>query len=121
MSTFLQRVATDIYHRQGEHLSDCVFIFPNKRPIHSFQKELAAVAGKLFYSAEAYTLEEFVAAQTGLTYIDNVQAVFMLYEVYRRHVPEEEFDEFYPWGIMLLRDYDECDRNLVDAEMLFNA
>ena len=41
-------------------------------------------------------------------------------KAYQHIIPgEEAFDKFYYWGEMLLRDFDELDKYLVDADLLF--
>jgi hypothetical protein len=43
-----------------------------------------------------------------------------LYEVYREIIPvKESFDHFYFWGEMLLKDFDEVDKYLVNGDDLF--
>ena len=44
----------------------------------------------------------------------------LLHKVYSRFLQaEESFDEFYFWGELLLRDFDDLDKQLVDARQLF--
>ena len=42
-----------------------------------------------------------------------------LYEVYKEYAEEITFDKFYPWGEIILRDFDEIDKNLAEADYLF--
>jgi hypothetical protein len=46
--------------------------------------------------------------------------VFELYQVFSRlNKADEDFDKFYYWGNVLLQDFDELDKFLVDAGLLF--
>ena len=49
-----------------------------------------------------------------------IQMLFRLYELYKqRSGSSESFDEFIYWGEMLLNDFDDIDKYMVDARMLF--
>ena len=59
---------------------------------------------------------------------DKLELIHHLYEVYNEVVLDgrqvngadtEPFHQFYFWGEMLLRDFDEADKYLVDASQLF--
>ena len=46
--------------------------------------------------------------------------LFKLYDIYLRHSGSSEtFDEFLYWGEMLLNDFDDIDKYMADARMLF--
>ena len=46
--------------------------------------------------------------------------IFELYKVYRKiKKSPESFDDFYFWGDMLLNDFDDVDKYIVDASLLF--
>ena len=47
--------------------------------------------------------------------------LFKLYDIYLRHSGSSEtFDEFLYWGEMLLNDFDDIDKYMADARMLFS-
>lgn len=50
---------------------------------------------------------------------DEIKLVTELYKVYSRY-HDESFDAFYFWGGMLLADFDQIDKYLIDADMLFS-
>lgn len=56
---------------------------------------------------------------SGLRGSDRVKLITELYKVYSR-VHDESFDTFYFWGDMLLADFDQIDKYLIDADMLFS-
>ena len=66
------------------------------------------------------SIEEFVQQYTPeLTVVDEIRLLFKLYEIYKKEVPSIAFDTFYAWGQTLLKDFDEIDRYLVDANLLY--
>ncbi len=57
---------------------------------------------------------------SGMHPADKIQMLFRLYELYKqRSGSSESFDEFIYWGEMLLNDFDDIDKYMVDARMLF--
>ncbi|MFM7217437.1 MAG: PD-(D/E)XK nuclease family protein, partial [Bacteroidota bacterium] len=50
---------------------------------------------------------------------DAVTQLFELFDVYRQHFPEETFDHYYPWGEVMLKDFEELDKSLADPEKVF--
>jgi hypothetical protein len=51
---------------------------------------------------------------------DRIKLLFLLYDIYiRQSGSDETFDDFVYWGEMLLNDFDDIDKYLVDAKQLF--
>src|SRR5438046_2591314 len=119
MEAFLDRVAGDVYNRLGQSLSDCVFIFPNKRPESYFLKALSNRISSPIEAPKIYSIENFIQAHSGLKPADNLELIFTLFAVYKKLQPDEEFEDFYSWGNLLLKDYDDIDRYMVNAGKLF--
>lgn len=51
---------------------------------------------------------------------DPIRLVCELYKVFREETGSREtLDDFYFWGELLISDFDDVDKNLVDADKLF--
>jgi CRISPR/Cas system-associated exonuclease Cas4 (RecB family) len=75
---------------------------------------------KPIFSPSLCTIEDFVGRMSALRPADNLELVHRLHQVQRLITGiDEPFDQFYFWGNMLLKDFDEVDRNGVNAELLF--
>jgi hypothetical protein len=119
MSTFLHDIASKVY---GSHpkLDEVTLIFPNRRAILFFRKHLSSLLTKPAFAPRLLTIEEFIAGFSSSNVPDKLELVHRLYLAYSQTVgTQESFDKFYFWGEMLLRDFDEIDKYLVNAEMLF--
>ena len=123
MTPFLQQVAGH-YYRTGEIWTSC-FVFPNRRSLAFFKKYLSqAVAadpdGAVHFVPELVTINDFFYRTGGLSETDKVTLILELYEVYKDLSPlKESLDEFIFWGDVLLSDFDDVDKYLVDAGGLF--
>ena len=118
-SAFLDRAVEDIIRQTGDNISSCCFIFPNKRPEYYFKKALSAHITTPLPSPVIYSIEDFIALVSGIKPTEQMQLVFKLFHHYKNYRPDDDFEKFYRWGYMLLRDYDEIDKNLIDTKKLF--
>ncbi len=101
-------------------LKDYCFVFPTIRAGVYFRKYLTErLQGKYFWSPHIFSIVQFSEFLTDKVTLDSVTLVFELYKSYRKFEPEVRFDEFYHWGQMVARDFDEVDKYLVPADKLF--
>jgi hypothetical protein len=117
---FLERVAEQLYEDYGSSLNRHCLVFPNRRAGLFLMKHLAAKAGKPLWAPRSVTINELFNDSSRHTIASTENLVFELYRLYRALAKTEEtFDNFYFWGEMLLNDFDDVDKYLVDARALF--
>ena len=120
MKPFLYQVATLFYQQYGAEIHRLAFIFPNRRAGLFFQKYLSEISEKPLFSPSILTINDLFMQLSGKHPADKIQMLFRLYELYKqRSGSSESFDEFIYWGEMLLNDFDDIDKYMVDARMLF--
>ena len=120
MTPFLYRIAQAFYERYGHDISQLAFVFPNRRSGIFFQKYLAEVAGKPLFSPRVTTINDLMAELSPYTTIDRISLLVMLYKRYiELRQSDETFDNFVFWGDMLLGDFDDVDKYMVDARQLY--
>ncbi len=121
MIPFLKQVA-DHYYQQGG-IEDRCFIFPNRRSMVFFRKYLCdavRVAQRPMLMPQMLTINDFFYRAAGLQSSDRVRLLLTLYECYRNLNPKaESLDEFISWGDVILGDFNDVDKYLVDAKQLF--
>lgn len=127
---FLREVAS-AYVKSGE--LDSVFVLPNRRSLKFFQKylglEYSAVHGKPLFSPQLVTINEWLGGLSGMAAADVVEQLYILYKEYiairyrgeslQDASKKESFDEFVHWGDLLLKDFNDVDKYMVDARQLF--
>lgn len=120
MRPFLYQVAELFYRKHASEISNIGFVFPNRRAGIFFQKYLAETAQKPLFSPDIMTIGDLFLEFTDLQPADHVGLLFEIYDVYKRigNSPES-FDDFVFWGEMLLKDFDDVDKYMVDAKQLF--
>ncbi len=120
MKAFLQQLAEEIYSHPTD-LSKITLVFPNRRAVLYFRKYLGELIAKPVFAPTLLTFEDFVAKLSPLRVPDKLELVYRLHQSYIEIMgtEAEPFDQFFMWGEMLLRDFDEADRYLIDAKLLF--
>lgn len=120
MQTFLQLVAQDLYHKIGNDLSRTAIVFPNKRASLFFNEYLAAEADRPIWSPSYVSISELFGQLSPLKLGDPIRLVCELYNIFVQETHSDEtLDDFYFWGELLISDFDDVDKNLVDADRLF--
>lgn len=121
MQTFLQRVAHDLYAKIGNNLSHTVLVFPNKRANLFFNEYLAGESDRPIWSPAAMSISDLFQKLSAQKSGDPIRLVCELYKVFKEETQSQEtLDDFYFWGELLISDFDDADKNLVDANKLFS-
>lgn len=122
MQSFLEHIIADFLPKNTDlrSLKDVCFVFPTRRAGIYFRKYLAdRFKGRYFWSPYILSIVEFTEQLSERVIPDNVMLTFELYKIYKLYEPTVNFDSFYNWGQLLLRDFDEIDKHLIDAKRLF--
>ncbi len=120
METFLKEVAHDLYKKTGGNFADIAVIFPNKRAGLFFNEYLSQETSSPMWSPVYMSISEFFCQLSDWHVGDSVKLVCDLYKVFCEITGSKEtLDDFYFWGEMLIADFDDADKNMVDTGMLF--
>lgn len=125
---FLTSIAA--YYAEGAPgrtpLEDVVFVLPNKRSAMFLKKYVRATLHKAAVMPRLMTIGSFVSRHARYPEGDAQELLFVLFDAYRQVMTERgraetmrEFDSFVFWGDMILSDFDDIDRSLVNADDLF--
>lgn len=122
---FLRAVAIAFRDSFEGHL----FVFPNRRSIRFFQKylgeEYCKAYGKPLFAPRSVTINDLFLELSGLKPVDPIAAQYLLYSHYidlryRGKREKEPFDEFINWGNIIIADFNDIDKYLIDARQLFS-
>jgi hypothetical protein len=120
MVYFLENIAQSLHKEFGNTLNRHCLVFPNRRAGLYFLKYLAAGIEKPVWAPSILTINELFRSYSSLQAAGNEILLFELFKVYSKlKKTHESFDEFYYWGDMLLNDFDDVDKYMVDASLLF--
>lgn len=119
MDPFLRQVARHYY--EGHQIEQHCFVFPNRRSLVFFRKYLGGlVRERPLLAPRMYTINDFFYRVYNVHATDRLHLLLELYDCYKALNPEAEpLDEFVFWGDVILSDFDDIDKYLVDARGLF--
>ncbi|WP_439489933.1 PD-(D/E)XK nuclease family protein [Algoriphagus sp.] len=120
MHSFLRNTAREILS-SGVDLQKLTVVLPNRRAGLFFTQHLGSLITEPTWMPEVKTIEEIFYDLAGNRPADDLTLIFELFRVYQDINPEAEtFDRFYFWGEMILKDFNDVDQFMADAEKLYH-
>lgn len=129
MQPFLLQIARLFATEYRNSLVDTCFVFPNKRCSTFFSAYMKDLLPEAAFLPEMTDIDTLVMDLTKSAIMPRIEQLFLLFNCYAklRHeaFPDEEnepslnFDTFLTWGEMVLNDFNDIDRYLVDTNQLF--
>ena len=123
MKPFLRQVV-DHYFNPAD-IENSLFIFPNRRSLAFFRKYLSDAVresgiDRPMLEPRLLTISDFFSRVSGRSTTDRITLLLKLYDCYSDLNPKaESLDDFVYWGDVLLGDFDDVDKYLIDARQLF--
>lgn len=116
-TSFLDKIAQVLIQDYSNKLSDTIVVLPNKRAkiflIEALKKQVSAN----ILSPEIISIEDFIQDIAAIRTVDPIELLFEFYEVYlsvTEKSSQQSFELFANWAKMLLQDFNEIDRYLLD-------
>jgi len=122
MTSFIKEVLEDLRNKNAD-TSKLVFVLPSKRAGIVLKSELSQLKNTTFFAPDIFSIEEFVEELSNLKSIQNIELLFLFYNIYLENTDEknqEPFDSFLKWAQIILQDFNEVDRYLINPENIFN-
>ena len=118
---FLEKIAERLLNKYPQSMEGIAVVLPSKRAVVFLKYYLSKIIDKPVFLPEFYSIEEFIEKISGLKVLDNISLQFRLYNSYKKYPPKnaDSFNDFIKWSNVLLHDFNEIDRNLVDAESIY--
>ncbi len=126
LTPFLRQVAQYYISKNDPELYRYCFVFPNRRSGTFFLKELSdcILSDKPVITPQVTNITDFMSDITGQTPASQVEALFILYRCYLQLSGQTDkdypFDRFIFWGNVVLSDFNETDKYLIDPSQLFS-
>jgi RecB family exonuclease len=120
MESFLSQLAAELYKKFGGDFNGVTVVFPTRRAGLFFRAESSKLIEKPVWAPRVLAIQDLMLEIAAKSLPDQVTLLFELYDVYRQYFPDENFDEYYPWGEVMLKDFDELDKSLSDPQKVFS-
>lgn len=119
-NSFLKYVAQDLITKFGQDLSRVAVVFPNKRASLFMNEQLACLSDRPIWSPSYITISDLFRRHSPFTVGDSIKLICDLHKSFNACTGSDEtLDKFYGWGQLLLSDFDDIDKNMVDADKVF--
>lgn len=133
MTTFLHDVAEYLLNHYSEKFRDCCVVFPSQRSSVYFCDELKRLNSNVIWLPKMFTIDEFIHKIGNLKVASPIAQLAVLYQIYKELADADEpikkadateekkktgFDKFFPWAQVILADFNDIDKYLVDANAL---
>jgi len=119
---FLKSCASYLFSTYNQDLSNLTLVFPSRRSSLVFKHYLSEVLQKPIFLPPSITINEFFFNLSDIKEIHPIDLSFSLFTIYKSiSHSTESFDEFYPWGELILADFDSIDKYKVNAEDIFKS
>jgi len=121
MANFIKSVLLDLKKKEVD-FSKITFILPSKRSGIVLQNELSTIRNTTFFAPSILSIEEFVEELSNLKALSNIELLFTFYKTYVDYTErneQEPFDSFSKWAQVILQDFNEIDRYLIDPKYIF--
>lgn len=120
-NAFIENMILKIVAEKKSDYSDTCLIFPTKRAVLYAKEYFIKHAEGSLILPEIQSFEEFVYQCIPLDIISQELALMNLHKVYKDIHSKYEFpfEDFLNYSILLLKDFDSIDQNLVDDDSIF--
>ncbi|WP_047548880.1 PD-(D/E)XK nuclease family protein [Psychroserpens sp. Hel_I_66] len=122
MRTFIDEVILDLLEKEID-ISKLTFVLPSRRAGTFLKKSISKHVNKTLFAPTIVSIEEFVETLSDFQYATNAELLFEFYDVYLKITPKsniEPFDKFSKWAQILLQDFNELDRYLIESNKVFD-
>ena len=119
---FTDQIATYIKDNNLD-LKHLTIVLPSERAKKYISASLFKAYQKPMIAPKMVTIDRWVRDLSDKTVIDKTRVLIRLFDIQLKSaktIEDHSFDEFLTWGNMLLSDFDELDRYLLDSKQLFS-
>ncbi|MFW5891843.1 MAG: PD-(D/E)XK nuclease family protein [Bacteroidota bacterium] len=122
MLTFLEQVADYVGKTDNKKLRALCIVTPNQRAGLFLKKYLSKVINNAAWAPDIMSMDDLVARMTKLKIPESVSLLLEFYQTYKKIEKDkaDELEEFLKWAPVVLRDFNDIDAHVENAEKLFN-
>ena len=118
---FLSNIAQNLISSYGKALSDLIIVLPSRRSSLYLSEKISEKINQPIWLPRNYTIDDFVFEVNKLHKISNLELFFEFYKIYSEILKKpHDLEKVSRWSQMLLEDFDEIDKSLVNPKDVFN-
>lgn len=115
---FIQRIAK-LIQEEKKDLRNLTIILPSQRAVKYLANALVSTYGGPILAPKMLTIDQWIRSHYPNT-VDNTRQLIKLFEVHQEiESTPESFEDFVQWATLLLNDFDDIDRYLLNPHEVF--
>lgn len=114
--SFLNQVAEATIHLPPR---STLIIFPTQRACQEFRRLVASKKTRVDWMPVVLPIRDLLSKLDTSPVADDLTLLLELYEIYCKNFGQEDFESFMSYGNQLIDDFNEIDRQLINAKFLF--
>ncbi|MCF6278843.1 MAG: PD-(D/E)XK nuclease family protein [Flavobacteriaceae bacterium] len=122
MKSFLSNVVTDILLQKKVAIHNLTFVLPSQRACVFLREEIIQQLTTATFLPQIISIENYIQELAEVKQVDTIQLLFEFYSIYKKNTSKDKldsFDTFSQWATIVLQDFNEVDRHLLDSKDLF--
>ena len=118
---FLHKMASQLFSKYGDNLSELVIVFPSRRSHVFFSQELSKLINSPIWLPRFYSIDDFILVVNQFQSINKLELFFDFYNIYKSTIRSPQpIDKCYKWANSLLEDFNDIDKSSVNYSQLFS-
>ena len=119
--SFLEQLAKELWNKYKADLDRLYVILPSRRARIFLIEAFKEIAENAAWLPTINSMEDFISEISTLHNADDLDLLFEFYTIYKKIEGEkaDSLEDFMGWASILLYDFNEIDRNLIDPIELF--
>ncbi len=117
--SFIEKIAALIKAKNCA-IEDLHIVLPSDRAANQLRVQIARIFEKPIFAPKIETIDKWMKPENHVV-IDETRQLLSLYEISKNvsNIPNTNFEEFLSWGKIILNDFNEIDRYLLDPRTVF--
>lgn len=121
MESFIDKFIDELLAKHKNSFNDTCIVFPTRRACIIFKNKLTSKLKQASWLPAVYSISDFVTLVSPYKILQRPALLLKLFPVYRQFYTNSTYNNFIGWGEMMLKDFDEIDRYLIDKDVLFGG
>ncbi len=123
-NTFIDEVISRLTQEEADFSQICL-LAPSRRAVVYFRNAIARTVVKPVWAPKMSAIQDLLREASGRDFPEDMTLVSQLYGAFESVMQEantgwqESFASFYAWGSMILKDFDDLDRQLAPVDRVF--
>jgi len=116
---FVDTIIDEINSKKIDVTNKSLVLFPSRRAAYVFKNRFISQLEKSSLLPDCFSLTDFYNHHSEIRLLSSMELLLLLHSCQLELGKQEDFSSFYDWGTMLLNDFNDIDKSMVEQERMF--